>query len=596
MEVTYAGFSIAGPVRPHNEDCIGFWRPEGPEERRERGAVVVIADGVGGQRRGEVASQLAVQAVLAAVPLAEAEAPPRKLLRRVFDAASRAVYDDSLQHHIEGRMATTLTVALLRNNEATIGYVGDTRVYLIHGGTLQQLTTDHSYVGFQLKHRLVAERHAMTSPLRSLLTRSLGTAPICRFDTLTQVLFDGDCLVHCTDGLYGSVTDAELLDAVSHAPPAEACRRLQALVEKRQAEDNVSCQILRIDRVEKVLSYRGATVRQEAAAARPDQDLKEGTLLDRRFAIGECLSRSGMACIYKATDLKRSEVVAVKVPLMKFESDPAAFSRFEREEAIGKSLDHPSLLKIIPVEEEKSRPYIVMEYLEGQTLDELLRQVRPLPEPDAVKIASRICEGLEYLHGHGVVHRDLKPQNIMLCNDGSLRIMDFGIAKSAQSRRMTFVGFTPAMGTPDYMAPEQVTGKRGDERTDIYSLGAILYEMATGAVPFEGENPYVVMNSRLTGDPVAPRKVNAKLTPVLEEITLHALEREPANRYPSAAAMRVELDDYEKVVLTHRHERLRPPQLWKSRFRLVPLIAGFVLLQVLVFLGLWLYFRARGGR
>ena len=120
-------------------------------------------------------------------------------------------------------------------------------------------------------------------------------------------------------------------------------------------------------------------------------------------------------------------------------------------------------------------------------------------------IASRICDALDYLHKQNVVHRDLKPQNIMLCRDGSIRIMDFGIAKSAQARAgMTFVGFTPAMGTPDYMAPEQVQGKRGDERTDIYSLGAILYEMATGATLFEGENPYVVMNSRLTGDPPAP--------------------------------------------------------------------------------------------
>ena len=105
------------------------------------------------------------------------------------------------------------------------------------------------------------------------------------------------------------------------------------------------------------------------------------------------------------------------------------------------------------------------------------------------------------------------------------------------------------MGTPDYMAPEQVKGKRGDERTDIYALGAILYEMCTGATPFEGESPYAVMNARLTGDPVAPRKVNPKITPAVEEIILHAMERDPANRYPTAAEMKAELDDYEKVEL-----------------------------------------------
>jgi serine/threonine-protein kinase len=232
-----------------------------------------------------------------------------------------------------------------------------------------------------------------------------------------------------------------------------------------------------------------------------------------------------------------------------------------------------------------------MEYLEGQTLSELLKSIRPLPEPDAVKIASRICEALDYMHKKGVVHRDLKPQNVMLCNDGTIRIMDFGIAKAEKARRLTFVGFTPAMGTPDYMAPEQVKGSRGDERTDIYSLGAILYEMATGETPFGGDSPYVIMNARVTGDPVAPRKANPKLTPVLEEIILHAMERDPKRRYPSAAAMKGELDNYESVVMTSRHSRLQAPQMWKSRFRMLPMILAFVVLQIVLFFLFMRHFR-----
>jgi serine/threonine-protein kinase len=234
-----------------------------------------------------------------------------------------------------------------------------------------------------------------------------------------------------------------------------------------------------------------------------------------------------------------------------------------------------------------------MEYLEGQTLSELLKSVKPLPEPDAVKIASRICEALDYMHKKGVVHRDLKPQNIMMCNDGSIRIMDFGIARSQESRRLTFVGFTPAMGTPDYMAPEQVRGSRGDARTDIYSLGAILYEMVTGEPPFAGDSAYVIMNARTTGDPQAPRKLNPKLTPVLEEIILHAMERDPKRRFQSAAEMKAELDDYEKVVMTDRCSRLQAPQIWKARFRLLPLILGIVLFQIVLFVVLFLMLRKR---
>src|SRR5438045_4045131 len=235
-----------------------------------------------------------------------------------------------------------------------------------------------------------------------------------------------------------------------------------------------------------------------------------------------------MCTVFRSFALNTVQTVAVKVPLMNLEADPAFFSRFEREEEIGRALDHPGILKIIPVDpKERSRPYLVMEYLEGQTLDEVMQRVKPMPEADALRIVSRVCDALEYLHKHGVVHRDLKPQNIMLCNDGSLRIMDFGIAKAATSKRITFGGFSPTLGTPDYMAPEQVKGQRGDERTDIYSLGAILYEMLTGRLPFEGPNAYAVMNARLAGDPGAPRIHNAALRPEVEALVLHAVARTP---------------------------------------------------------------------
>jgi serine/threonine-protein kinase len=143
------------------------------------------------------------------------------------------------------------------------------------------------------------------------------------------------------------------------------------------------------------------------------------------------------------------------------------------------------------------------------------------------------------------------------------------------------------------MAPEQVRGSRGDQRTDIYSLGAILYEMATGEPPFGGDSAYVIMNARVTGDPVAPRKVNPKLTPVLEEIILHAMERDPKWRFQTAAEMKKELDDYESVQMTDRCSRLQAPQMWKSRFRMVPMIVGFVLLQVILFLLFVLYFHKK---
>jgi serine/threonine-protein kinase len=311
-------------------------------------------------------------------------------------------------------------------------------------------------------------------------------------------------------------------------------------------------------------------------------EMEVGQVLDSRFHITEVVSRSGMASIFKAQDLKTGETVAVKVPFMQFESDPAFFTRFQREEAIGSTLNHPYILHMVPVEE-KSRPYIVMEFLKGQTLRQAMRNMERLPIDYALDVARRVCEALEYLHQQQVIHRDLKPENIMLCEDGSIRIMDFGIAKSAGLRRLTFTGFSGTMGTPDYMAPEQVKGKRGDARTDIYSLGAMLYEMLTGQVPFEGSNPYVIMNARLTGDAVSPRKLNPEISPQLEEIVLHAMEEKPFNRYATAAEMKAELDNPEKVPLTGRAERLRPQIAWQGNWHRIRFIVLALLLPVVIF-------------
>jgi serine/threonine-protein kinase len=321
-------------------------------------------------------------------------------------------------------------------------------------------------------------------------------------------------------------------------------------------------------------------------------ELTPGMVLDGRFDLIELVSRSNMASIFKAYDLEKTEAVAIKVPLLYVESDLGGYERFKREEEIGLMLDHPSILKFVKVDGEKSRPYLVMEFLEGETLAERMARIKPMPENEAARIVSGVCDALDYLYRRGIVHRDLKPPNIILCRDGSLRLIDFGLARAAKSRRLTFAGLTSVMGTPDYIAPEQVKGKRGDHQSDVYSLGAMLYEMVTGTTPFEGENPYVIMNMRLTGDPQAPRVLNPNLTPVMEEIILHAMERNPSQRYLSALVMKRELDNCHMVDLTNRHLRLRAPQPWKRNLSLWKMIAGFVLLQVILFFLLLWHFKS----
>jgi serine/threonine-protein kinase len=447
------------------------------------------------------------------------------------------------------------------------------------------------------------ERQAMASPQRSQLTRNVGGEPFCQPEFTTQFLQHGDFILHCTDGLHAYVLDEEIREMVARNHPYDACRELVALAEKRGGDDNISLQLIEIRDWEKVVqaaAIRTATLPKLKAAEAPSAtviagtgDLAPGMLLDKRFEITDLVARSNMASIFKANDRQTGQSVALKVPLMSLESDIAGFERFNREEEIGARLNHPAILKVIKVDGEKSRPYLVMEFLDGKTLAEVLAKNKPLPEAEAISYASRICEALDYLHASGIVHRDLKPQNVMVCRDGSLRLFDFGIARVERARRLTFVGLTPALGTPDYISPEQVKGKRGDQRSDIYSLGAMLYEMAAGTTPFEGESPYVIMNARVTGDPPAPRKLKPDLSPALEEIILHALERDPKMRYESASAMKRELDNLELVTVTDRAQRLRAPQPWKSGRRLWLLVVGLVVTQIAVFLLLWLLTKKR---
>jgi serine/threonine-protein kinase len=347
--------------------------------------------------------------------------------------------------------------------------------------------------------------------------------------------------------------------------------------------------------IERAARFRDRPEDEAIRQARMQVGLGPGDVLDERFLIIDVLNQGGMATIFKALDLQnRDREVAVKVPYVGMESNPASYARFAREEEIGLKLDHPFVMKFVAVNGNRSRPYIVAEYLRGNTLADILGKVRPLPEKDALKFASLICEALEYLHAHAVLHRDLKPSNVMICADGSIRVMDFGISYAEAARRVTFAGFSTAMGTADYVAPEQIKGRRGDQRTDIYSLGSMLYEMLTGKAPFDGDDPFIIMNRRMSGDPAAPRKLNPSLSPQAEEIVLRALQRDPNQRYQSAAAMKADLDAPEKMQVTSLCNTLKESTRWR-RFLLlarwitltciIPLI-----IQVVLFFVLWHHF------
>ncbi len=271
------------------------------------------------------------------------------------------------------------------------------------------------------------------------------------------------------------------------------------------------------------------------------------------YKIESVVASGGMASIFRANDLRTGQPVALKVPHPQAECDPVFFDRFNREAEIGKKLDHPAVVKVLHHDRRK-RLYMVTEWADGRLLRQILAEAGRLPSERAVKIALEICDALEYMHSQGVVHRDLKPENIFVDSEDRIKIIDFGIAATAGARRLTFGKLSHVMGSPDYISPEQVKGKRGDSRSDLYALGVILYEMLTGQVPFTGPNVFAVMHDRVVNHPVPPREINPDLSPELQEILYRALERDPKNRYATARELSWDLSHQDKVGVPERVE------------------------------------------
>ena len=278
------------------------------------------------------------------------------------------------------------------------------------------------------------------------------------------------------------------------------------------------------------------------------RELTAGTTFARRYQIIEDLGKGGMGRVYKVFDTEVREKMALKLLNPDIASDEQTIERFRNELKLARGISHRNICRMYDLGREEGSYYITMEYVSGEDLKSLIHRIGALPIGKAVSIARQVGEGLAEAHRLGVVHRDLKPQNIMIDREGNARIMDFGIARSLTARGITGAGVM--IGTPEYMSPEQVDGKEADPRSDIYSLGIILFEMLTGHVPFEGDTPLSVAVKQKSERPPDPRSINAQIPDELGRIILKCLEKPKEKRYQSADQVLAELARTEKGLPT----------------------------------------------
>ena len=513
-----SGFADAqnrsGPAGGQNRlGPAGARNPVGSAGTRDpAGVAAAIADGVGGAKGGRVAAELAVRLFLDA----HVSLDP---LRGIKANASTALEAINRWLHAQGHtdaaldgMACTFTGLILRGRQAHVVHVGDTRLYRLRDGRLVRQTTDH-----------VPARGA----IRNILTRALGAEPYVRIDYLAEPTRVHDRYLLCSDGVHGALTDTSIREMLDRRDaPRETARRLvQAAIDTRFG-DNATALVLDVVGLPETDRFELET-EIEALPIIPVP--RTGTTIDG-LLLGTMLADGQYSRVFRAERTHDKRAVVVKFPKAAVGAEPLLRTAFLREFWIAARLNSPWIAEVIETKlDSRSCLYTVMPYYEGETLEQRLRRPPPIRRAEGLTIAINLAKGVAALHRAGVIHRDIKPDNVVLQTGGGLKLIDLGVA------RLPNIEDAPAAtvpGTPSYMAPELHAGAPGDARSDLFALGVTVFRMFTGAYPYGEIEPFA--NPRFTRPPASIADLRPDLPAWLDHVLSRMVAAKPADRFEDA--------------------------------------------------------------
>ena len=550
LTVSVGQATVAGP-HGQNRDFFGCVTPEG-ERLRYKGAAFAVADGVGKKKNGQEGQEPAETAVR--VFLSDYYSSPdtwsvRKCLEQVLSHVNATVREASTPSG-----AATFAALVLKGRRYFIAHAGDARVYLLRGGSLARLTVDHVWEQVDF---------------RNVVSRAVGLDVHLHPDFSEEKLYEGDVFLLCTDGLFKvREPDAATLQACAGGDLQRAAEDLAARAAEAGSEDDVTLQIVRVDALPR-------EDERDVSDLPLAENVKEGATFDD-FYLAKRLHRGRLSEVYLADDLRQGRKVALKFPLPEPGSEASdTVDRFLREEWVGRRVSNPHVLPALPLESgRRSRLYYATPWLKGETLRRRLERSGVFPASQVVETGIQLCSGLEALHRLHVLHRDIKPDNVLRDEQGNAVLLDLGVAHAE-----AFSSESGVPGTPSYMAPEMFQGAAADERTEAYALGVTLYELLTRKFPYGEIEPFSQPRfHRWT----PPSRYNPDIPFWLETVLQKALEADPARRFQALSEMHYHLERRQRV---SGEAPARPESRNDARIlRWKAVACGFALLALIEFL------------